>query len=197
MDQAHFSFLRFDEDNEILAGAVPKPGRLVVWQSSIPYLSRPPSIAFKKGQLILHVQFTKSKQKMLASHKERTVSRTERQEAYNRGFVGSDKPSPVGIDVGKHKVSEHLSMQGKRILVFDDLFDKEDLDKLRVFIFKHGTYYYDDSDEGDSDSDNVQWIAGFEINDYIKSRLWNVMQQVGFLLHLIACNNVLTPTNES
>ncbi|XP_067048677.1 uncharacterized protein [Acropora muricata] len=167
----------FDEDNEILAGAVPKPGRLVVWQSSIPYLSRPPSIAFKKGQLILHVQFTKSKQKMLASHKEKTVSRTERQKAYNRGFVGSDKPAPVGIDVGKHKVSEHLSMQGKRILVFDDLFDKEDLDKLRVFIFKHGTYYYDDSDEGDSDSDNVQWIAGFEINDYIKSRLWNVMQQ--------------------
>ena len=197
MDQAHFSFLRFDEDNEILAGAVPKPGRLVVWQSSIPYLSRPPSIAFKKGQLILHVQFTKSKQKMLASHKERTVSRTERQKAYDRGFVGSDKPAPVGIDVGKHKVSEHLSMQGKRILVFDDLFDKEDLDKLRVFIFKHGTYYYDDSDEGDSDSDNVQWIAGFEINDYVKSRLWNIMQQVGFLLHLIACNNVLTPMNES
>ena len=197
MNEAHFSFLRFDEDNEILAGAVPKPGRLVVWQSSIPYLSRPPSIAFKKGQLILHVQFTKSKQKMLASHKEKTVSRTERQKAYNRGFVGSDEPAPVGIDVGKHKVSEHLSMQGKRILVFDDLFDKEDLDKLRVFIFKHGTYYYDDSDEGDSDSDNVQWIAGFEINDYIKSRLWNVMQQVGFLLHLIACNNVLTPMNES
>lgn len=169
---------RYDEDNEIVAGAVPKFGRLVVWQSSISYLPRPPSIAFKKGQLILHVQFTKSKQKMLASHRERVAAKTERQDAYDRGFIGSDKPATVGVDIEQHKVSEHVSMQGKRILVFDDLFDKEDLDQLRAFIFKHGTYYYDDSDEGDGDSDNVQWIAGFEVNDYIRSRLWNVMQQV-------------------
>lgn len=169
---------RYDEDNEIIAGAVPKFGRLVVWQSSISYLPRPPSIAFKKGQLILHMQFTKSKPKMLASHRERVAAKTERQDAYDRGFIGSDKPAPVGVDIEQHKVSEHVSMQGKRILVFDDLFDKEDLDQLRAFIFKHGTYYYDDSDEGDGDSDNVQWIAGFEINDYIRSRLWNVMQQV-------------------
>ena len=175
-------FVRYDEDNEIIAGAVPKYGRLVVWQSSISYLPRPPSIAFKNGQLILHVQFTKSKQKMLASHMERTVARNERQAAYDMGFIGSDKLAPQGIDVARHKVSEHTSMQGKRILVFDDLFDKEDLDKLRAFIFKHGTYYYDDSDDGDSDNDNVQWIAGFEINDYIQSRIWNVMQQVQCML---------------
>lgn len=83
--------------------------------------------------------------------------------------------------MARHKVSEHTSVQGKKILVFDDLFDKEDLDKLRAFILKHGTYYYDDSDLGDDDSDNVQWIAGFEINDYIQSRLWNIMQQVCYL----------------
>lgn len=171
-------FVRYDEDNEIVAGAVPKYGRLVVWQSSISYLPRPPSIAFKKGQLILHVQFTKSKQKMLISHTERAAARSERQATYDMGFIGSDKPAPLGIDVAQHKVSEHTSMRGKRILVFDDLFDKEDLDKLRAFIFKHGTYYYDDSDEGDSDNDNVQWIAGFEINDYIQSRVWKIMQQV-------------------
>lgn len=173
------SFPRYDEDTEIVAGAVPKFGRLVVWQSSISYLPRPPSIAFKKGQLLLHVQFTKSKEKMLQGHAEIVASKNERKAAYNAGFVGSDKPAPANIDVAQHFVSERKSTQGKRILVFDDLFDKEDLDKLRVFIFKHGTYYYDDSDEGDNDSDNVQWIAGFEINHYIQSRLWNIMQQVG------------------
>ena len=172
------TFLRYDEDSEIVAGAVPKYGRVVVWQSSVSYLPRPPSIAFKKGQLLLHVQFTKSKQKVLASHIERDAFRNERKAVYDAGFIGSDKPAPTGIDVAQHFVSEHMSMQGKRILVFDDLFDKEDLDKLRAFIFKHGTYYYDDSDEGDDDSDNVQWIAGFEISDYIQSRLWNIMQQV-------------------
>lgn len=172
------SFSRYDEDNEIVAGAVPKFGRVVVWQSSISYLPRPPSIAFKKGQLLLHVQFTKSKEKMLKSHAERVALKNKRKAAYDAGFIGSDKPAPSSIDVAQHFVSEHKSTQGKKIIVFDDLFDKEDLDKLRAFIFKHGTYYYDDSDEGDDDSDNVQWIAGFEINDYIRSRLWNIMQQV-------------------
>lgn len=115
---------------------------------------------------------------MLKSHAERVALKNKRKAAYDAGFIGSDKPAPSSIDVAQHFVSEHKSTQGKKIIVFDDLFDKEDLDKLRAFIFKHGTYYYDDSDEGDDDSDNVQWIAGFEINDYIRSRLWNIMQQV-------------------
>ena len=118
---------------------------------------------------------------MLQGHAEILSSKNERKAAYDAGFVGSDKPAPADINVAQHFVSEHESTQGKRIVVFDDLFYKEDLDKLRAFIFKHGTYYYDDSDEGDNDSDNVQWIAGFEINDYIRSRLWNIMQQVGEL----------------
>ena len=173
-----FAFLRYDEDNEIMAGTVPKFGRVVVWPSSVSYLARPPSMAFKKGQLILHVQFTKSKQKMLASHRERMTAKGQRQVAYDAGFIGSDKPAPTGINIAQHRVSEHTSTEGKKIVVFDDLFDKEDLDRLRAFIFKHGTYYYDDSDDGDDGGDNVQWIAGFEINDYIQSRLWNIMQQV-------------------
>lgn len=173
-----FVFLRYDEDNEIMAGTVPKFGRVVVWPSSVSYLARPPSMAFKKGQLILHVQFTKSKQKMLASHRERMGAKGERQVAYDAGFIGSDKPAPTSINIAQHQVSEHTSTEGKKIVVFDDLFDKEDLDRLRAFIFKHGTYYYDDSDDGDDGGDNVQWIAGFEINDYIQSRLWKIMQQV-------------------
>ncbi|KAM7447370.1 hypothetical protein ABFA07_004382 [Porites harrisoni] len=172
----------YDEDNEIMAGTVPKFGRVVVWPSSVSYLARPPSMAFKKGQLILHVQFTKSKQKILASHRERMTAKGERQVAYDAGFIGSDKPAPTGINIAQHRVSEHSSTEGKKIFVFDDLFDKEDLDRLRAFIFKHGTYYYDDSDDGDDGGDNVQWIAGFEINDYIQSRLWNIMQQT--LKHL-------------
>ena len=115
---------------------------------------------------------------MLIGHSEIVANKNERKAAYNAGFIGSDKPAPANIDVAQHFVSEHKSMQGKKIIVFDDLFNKDDLDKLRAFIFKHGTYYYDDSDEGDNDSDNVQWIAGFEINDYIQSRVWNIMQQV-------------------
>ena len=152
-----------------------------MWDSSVSYLPRPPSIAFKKGQLLLHVQFSKSKEKMLKSYADVTASKAIRQAAYDAGFIGSDKPVPNDIDIEKNFVSSSKSLEGKEIHVFDDLFEKEDLDRLRAFIFKHGTYYYDDSDEGDDDSDNVQWIAGFEIDAYIKSRLWNVMQQVSSL----------------
>lgn len=167
----------YDDDIEIVAGAVPKFGRLVVWNSSVSYLPRPPSIAFKKGQLLLHVQFSKSKEKMLKNHAEIAASKATRQAAYDAGFIGSDKLAPNDIDIQKNFVSTSKSLEGKEIHVFDDLFETEDLDQLRAFIFKHGTYYYDDSDEGDNDSDNVQWIAGFEIDAYIKSRLWNIMRQ--------------------
>ena len=151
---------------------------MVVWPSSVAYLPRPPSIAFKKGQLLLHVHFTKSKEKFLKSHAENTAAKYERAAAYAAGFVGSNAPAPMDINVAQHQVSEHQSTEGKKIFVIDDLFDRDDLDKLRAFILKHGTYYYDDTDLGDEDNDNVQWIAGFEIDDYVQSRLWNIMQQV-------------------
>lgn len=118
---------------------------------------------------------------MLKSYADVAASKAIRQAAYDAGFIGSDKPVPNDIDIEKNFVSSSKSLEGKEIHVFDDLFEKEDLDRLRAFIFKHGTYYYDDSDEGDDDSDNVQWIAGFEIDAYIKSRLWNIMQQVSSL----------------
>ena len=95
-------------------------------------------------------------------------------------FVGVDKPVPESIDLKKNFVGEYKTKEGKRVVVIDNMFSKEDLDKLRVVILKYGQYYYDDSEAGD-DSDNVQWIAGFSIDKYIQSRLWNITHRVSII----------------
>ena len=71
-------------------------------------------------------------------------------------------------------------MDGRKIFVFDNLFPKELLDHLRSFVLKYGSYFYDDSI--DSDSDNVQWIAGFLLKPYLKSPYWKIVKKV--LLYL-------------
>ena len=176
-----FSFhCRYDDEHEIVAGAVPRFGRVVIWQSSTPYLARPPSIAFKKGQVLLHVQFTQSRDKMLQASSMRQAYTKERQDLY-RGGLFPTPSSPVSQhNMASHVVAHHTSAEGRNIFVFDDLFGKEDLDWLRALILKYGTYYYDDSDD-DPDSDNVQWIAGFDVDDYAKSSLWNKTHQVRHL----------------
>jgi len=56
------------------------------------------------------------------------------------------------------------------------LFNTSDLDALRTFTVKYGKYYYDD--HLDFTSDNVQWIAGFNIKKLVQSRIWPVVHQV-------------------
>jgi len=141
---------------------------------------RTPSMAFKKGLFLLHIQFTKNKDKVFEYHKKYELSRAERIATITSDFVGANKPAPRTIDFDSKLVAKYETKEGKKIFVFDDLFDKKDLDQLRVVILKYGLYYYDDSEV--EDSDNVQWIAGFSIDSYIQSRLWNITHKVLLLV---------------
>ncbi len=69
-----------------------------------------------------------------------------------------------------------LFFQGDRLYVFDNLFPVELLDHVRAYVLKYGTYFYDDSI--DSDSDNVQWIAGHDMYRYIESPYWKIIKAV-------------------
>ena len=81
------------------------------------------------------------------------------------------------LDIDAHKTKEYTTQtDGRKIFIFDDLFPKDILDGLRSFVLKYGTYFYDDS--VDSDSDNVQWVAGFHLDPYIKSPYWQIIQKV-------------------
>ena len=55
---------RYDDNKEIIGGATHKSARLVVWQSDIYRLNRPPAVQFLQGQVLFHVVYSKDKSKM-------------------------------------------------------------------------------------------------------------------------------------
>ena len=59
---------RYDKHREIVGGATHKSARVVVWESTILRLNRPPAVSFLQGQILFQVQFTKNKEKMIEGH---------------------------------------------------------------------------------------------------------------------------------
>ena len=59
---------RYDKHREIVGGATHKSARVVVWESTILRLNRPPAVSFLQGQILFQVQFTKNKEKLIESH---------------------------------------------------------------------------------------------------------------------------------
>ncbi|XP_028394289.1 uncharacterized protein LOC114518487 isoform X2 [Dendronephthya gigantea] len=168
----------YDDDQEILAGVVPHYGRIVVWQSSIPYLPRPPSVAFKLGQLFFHIRFTKNQTKFMNTHEKWLDNHQLYETIRNKGlFINPQKDEhKEPINARKMLVSEAKSEEGKKIFVFDGLFKRDVLDQLRSVILNYGVYYYDDS--YDEESDNVQWIAAFNVDEYVQSRMWGITREI-------------------
>lgn len=83
------------------------------------------------------------------------------------------------------------SKEGKKIFVFDGLFDNDTLANLRSLILSYGVYFYDDS--YDKESDNVQWIAGFSVDKYVQSRMWEVTKKVKVALGIWVISYACTP----
>eukprot|EP00794_Sanderia_malayensis_P015297 gene15297-16874_t len=169
----------FDDEKEIMHGVTPRTGRVVIWDSSILRLTRPPSVSQKQGQILLHIQYTKSKQKMMDEHDNWLSFWSNKMEAKKSWYLYDYKETPekpLVPNVADHVVGNYSTQKGEKIYVFDDLFPVELLDHMRSHVLKYGTYYYDDSI--DQDSDNVQWIAGLDMPDYLKSPYWKVIQAV-------------------
>ncbi|XP_065060932.1 uncharacterized protein LOC135688140 [Rhopilema esculentum] len=169
----------FDDDREIMHGVTPRPGRVVIWDSSILRLTRPPSVSFKQGQILLHITYSKSKQKMLNEHEKWTAFWNDRLEAKKTWYLPDYEETddkPLVPDVSKHLFANYSTLKGEKIFVFDNLFPKDLLDHMRAHVLKYGTYFYDDSI--DEESDNVQWIAGLDMPLYLKSPYWKIIHAV-------------------
>lgn len=94
-------------------GVTPRPGRVVIWDSSILRLTRPPSVSFKQGQVLLHITYSKSKQRMLDKHEKWTGFWNDKLKAKDTWFLPDYKePSerPLVPDVEKH-VTANFSTQ--------------------------------------------------------------------------------------
>ena len=101
-------YYSFDDDREIMHGVTPRPGRVVIWDSSILRLTRPPSVSFKQGQVLLHITYSKSKQKMLDEHEKWTSFWNDKLKAKDTWYLPDYKVSPdkpLVPDVEKHVVA--------------------------------------------------------------------------------------------
>ena len=54
----------YQEDGEILTAIHPRHGRLVVWNSSVPFIYKPPAMSYVQGQYALTLKLSPVKQKM-------------------------------------------------------------------------------------------------------------------------------------
>ena len=66
--QLSSSSTRYDDSREMRGGASHRGGRLVVYDSTILRLNRPPAVQCLQGQLMFQVQFSTSKKRMKDGH---------------------------------------------------------------------------------------------------------------------------------
>nr|XP_026694880.1 uncharacterized protein LOC100186758 isoform X2 [Ciona intestinalis] len=171
----------FYEDNleelDIFAAVSARFGRVIVWDSAIQYITRPPGIAELAGQYLIFSRFEMG-QSVVYDRRTKFHNLLEDMKTfYTEPFVCSDNVESVPtLDLDKHLTLHRTSKAGEFVNVFDGLFSQADLDALRTYSIKYGKYYYDD--HLDMSSDNVQWIAGFNVNKFANSRFWPVISQV-------------------
>ncbi len=102
-------------------GVTPRPGRVVIWDSSILRLTRPPSVSQKQGQVLLHVQFSKSKQKMVEEHDKWLAFWNDRLEAKKTWYLPEYKESsekPLVPNVADHVVANYSTLKVFRRLYY-------------------------------------------------------------------------------
>ena len=58
------------------------------------------------------------------------------------------------------------------MMVIDGVFDPDEILSLRSFVLEnHALMFYDNS--LDSDTDNVQWITAINVDEFVKTNMWN------------------------
>ncbi len=93
-----------------MQGITPKPGRVVIWDSSLLRLTRPPSISQKQGQVLLHIIFSKSKQRMMEEHDKWLSFWNDKLEAKKNFFLPDyeiTEDKPLVPNVADHVVANY------------------------------------------------------------------------------------------
>lgn len=95
-------------------GATPRPGRVVIWDSSILRLTRPPSVSFKQGQVLLHITYSKSQQKMIDEHEKWVAFWNEKIEVKKTWYLPEYKEQegkPLVPNVADHVVANYSTLR--------------------------------------------------------------------------------------
>lgn len=168
---------------EVAVSAVPRHGRLLVWDCDIPYTYKPPSIAYKQGQygLVLRVSQSNSSFEWAKSFYQRLRQDREEKEKVDfsltvqHGLRMSDN-----TDVAPYRARLFRDSKGKPVAVYDKLFSDEEIHRLRTDLVKmYNKFRYQPFDESViEDNDNVPWIIPIRVAHFVRTPLWNVFLHI-------------------
>ena len=168
--------LFYDNNKEIVSAIHPVMFRMVMFDSTIEHLYKPPSIDHSDPLRTIHFKLTTSKNKLnkaIQDYKARTQHRHHTRHIKLNDIAPLS--SPRTIHVQQHITRQFVAPSGKKIYVLDNIFTPEELNKLRQIVeykeYVHQQYL-------DKGSDGVSWLANFSLQDFVESNLWKIHQQV-------------------
>ncbi|RDD39136.1 hypothetical protein TrispH2_008815 [Trichoplax sp. H2] len=168
--------LFYEKNKEIVCGVHPLMFRMVMFDSSIEHLYKPPSIDSNGPVRTIHIKLTKSSDKLKKAIEDYKARSQHRVDARNKKLNDiAPLSQPRTIDVEKHITRQYVAQSGKKIYVLDNVFTPQELQGLRRIIeykeYVHQSYL-------DKGSDGVSWLASFSLQDFVDSNLWKIHQQV-------------------
>lgn len=191
----------YNNTGEIMKAVVPRYGRLAVIPCSLNYVIKPPAldilqrfhsltIFIESLQLDKHVNYHKTTQE--------STKEIFKEKDYLRkfGLLTSIPSCPTKrLEVEKYITSRFTTADGRNVLVLDNVFPGQITDAL-AYTVSNGVYADNPAEAGSTD--NVQWILGFEVHDFLKTPLWPVINDIvtyasgrdSYYPYDIGCNNL-------
>jgi Rps23 Pro-64 3,4-dihydroxylase Tpa1-like proline 4-hydroxylase len=167
----HYGELILWDTNGLLLTAIrPTFGRIVMFPSDLLFLYKPPSMATVGTQIMLQLIFS-----LNSDYEQHSLSNKDNDIMRDSGFPMGKSPDNPLIDIKSHITRHFYSKDGLQVIILDNIFSEDDLNMLRNFVLENGTYNFDLSSES---ADNVQWITGYEVEEFVKSHIWAQTKQV-------------------
>lgn len=189
------------DNEEILKAVYPKPGRIVIFPASLEYVIKPPAINLSRRLYAMKVNLLVSDEKRQIPPELKGDNHVFQQNLWpsckllskaNRNSNG-DEVEP--IDLKKFLTRNFTTTDGHSIFVFDDLLPAKDLDALMHTVRSGG---YNDMEADSYSADKVQWILGFEVEEFVQTSMWQLFNRIvttasgkeGYYPYDIGCNNI-------
>ena len=181
------------DKGEIMKAVYPKSGRLVIFPASLEHVIKPPAIDLSERLYVMKVY-------ILMSDDKRQINIESRRQSYVSHKMPSFKlltkaEASPRVDVIQFMTRNFTTDDGRNIVVFDDIIPAKELDALMHTVKSSG---YSDHAAGIDSTDNVQWIMAFEVDEFVKTFMWQLFSQIvttvagkeGYYPYDIGCNNI-------
>jgi len=193
------------KEGEILKAVYPKRGRAVIFPASLEHVLKPPAIDLPERLYSMKIHLLLSDQKRQADNESDGQSAVSSSMANSYPFehfprfkllhkTDSTAPS-VKLDIKQFISRNFTTGDGRSIIVLDNILPSKELYALTYTVMNSG---YNDNAADANSGDNVQWIMGFEVEDFVQTSLWQLVSQIvttvsrkgGYYPYDIGCNNI-------